>query len=199
MRSLTDSERDRLGPLIDETEIPIRVADEIEAIEDVLWLSGEATGWRPGRRRVELSERSIEHLNDDALLGLVAHEIGHHRGYHVILAKLIKAVVIIAALTAFLGGFAAFFATSTLAYLSVPVVGITAAVLFSLFGSPALSRWMEYDADRRAAMLLGSTEPLEALCDPISPRPSGLRDRLADLCYPWPHPADRLASLEQLD
>lgn len=197
-RRLTAAERACLTPVLEETEITIRVVEEIEAVDDVLWLSGEAVGWLPGRRRIELSERSIEHLSDEQLLGLAAHELGHHRGRHVLVSKLLKAIVVIATLTAFLAGFVWWLVTTQLAWLAVSIAAVTGAVLVSLFAIPALSRRLELDADRRGAALIGRTEPLEALCDPTTEHASGLRDRLADLCFPWPRDEDRLRSLEKM-
>lgn len=199
-RPLTPAERDRLAPVLEMTDIPVRVAEEIEAAEGLLRLNGEATGWRAGQRRITLSSSAVEHLDDEQLRGLLAHEVGHQRGQHLLIWRGIRAIEMGLAVAVIPLGFLAGLLIDGLWSWALLPAALVCLILFVLVGGAALSRWMEYDADRRGATLLGSTQPLESLCRPgVAPPPPGVGDRLAAMCYPWPHPADRLASLEQLD
>lgn len=84
-RSLTRNERKRLRPLSEETEIPIRVTSTPKTAPDsdeTVPLKSEAVGWRPGVRCVRLSEQCFEQYSDTELVGLLAHELGHHDGNH---------------------------------------------------------------------------------------------------------------------
>lgn len=196
-RSLTDEERDRLRPELEQTEIPMRVTDSIEPIEDVIELHGEATGWRSGDRRIVLSSRTFDRLENEQLRALLAHEIGHHRGRHPLLYRVFKAAVLVCAVPIVPAGLYVGLFFSLWAFV-LYAVGTAAYVLAVIFGGAWVSRGFELDADRRAVELLGSTEPLEALVRPgVTEPPTGLRDRVADWCYPWPRCDRRLATLDR--
>lgn len=195
-RPLTAGERARLAPVLDRTEIPVRVSASIEPLEDVIELHGEATGWRSGDREIVLSSRAFSRLDDEQLRALLSHEIGHHRGRHPLLSLVFKAAVMACAIPIVPVGLTVglFFSLWTFAAYAAVTAGY---VLFVVFGGAWVSRRLELAADRRAVELLGSTAPLEALVRPgVTPPPTGLRARVADLCYPWPRCDRRLAALD---
>lgn len=197
-RPLTADERERLAPVLSQTEIPVRVSEvPIEPIEDVISLHGEATGWRSGDRRIVLSSQAFDRLDDEQLRALLAHEIGHHRGRHPLLHRAFKTAVLACAVPIVPAGLAVGLFLPWAAVLYVVVTAVY--VLFVVFGGAWLSRRLDLDADRRAVELLGATEPLEALVRPeVTEPPTGLRDRVGDLCFPWPRSSQRLASLDRL-
>lgn len=197
-RPLTSTERERLTPVLSQTDIPVCVTDVIESMDDVITLHGEASGWRSSERQIMLSSGAFEQLEDDQLRALLAHEIGHHRGNHPRQFRMAKTGLVVGAfllLGAGLGGSI---------FLGPWVIGMWGVLLAGwmflvIFGGAWLSRAMEFDADRRAIEMLGTTEPLEALIRPgVTPPPVGVRDRLVELCYPWPTADRRLASLDRL-
>lgn len=91
-RELTAEERDRLQPLIEETEIPIRVtATEMTVSdEEIIPLAAKAVGHWPFEREIVLSELCFEEYSDEQLIGLLAHEIGHHDGRHILVKRVCK-------------------------------------------------------------------------------------------------------------
>jgi Zn-dependent protease with chaperone function len=203
-RPLTDDERARLEPLIEETEIPVCVTAEptvwFETDEDTRSFAGEAIGWWPVRsREVVIDERCFDRLTDEEFLGLVAHELGHHAGYHGLIGKLYKVCVSLFGLGALVGLWtgAALWARSGEWFLvALGVVGVSCLFALQTVGTGVFRRWMEYDATRRGARLLGRTEPLEALYEPRADEADG--SWWAELLYPYPHPRDQLAQLAAL-
>lgn len=206
MRSLTESEHDRifLESTLEEPSMPICVEKDLDAAEDIdtieeFPLAGEAVGWLPGRRRIDLNATVFDY-DDELLHAIVAHEMGHHRGHHIFITKVWKWVSVVIALSIFFAGFV----MSLFHLWLIPVfVGIIMSLIpIVMMSSGWFSRKLEFDADRRAAALLDGTEQLEALCDAESaerPEPSSLRDRFYELSYPWPTSEQRLESLRAIE
>jgi Zn-dependent protease with chaperone function len=203
-RELTDEERARLPELVDETAFPVYVTSEptVDPLSERS-LAGEARGWWPySARRVVLSEVCFTEpgYTDELLAGLLAHEVGHHQGHHGLLAKCLKAWWLVAGVVVFYGGVwgGMLLWASTrewwLAALGLSGTGIV--YLGALVSTSVFSRWIEHDADRRGARLLGTTEPFEALCAPCAGLPYG--SWVDELLHQQPHPADRLARLQAL-
>lgn len=203
-RQLTDEERARLSPLVEETEIPVRVTAEptvfFETEDWTRTLSGEAVGWRSSTQRVVLAERCFECEEDAQLVGLLAHELGHHDGNHLLFSKCFKwciaglgLLVVCSLLVGVVGG------SLTERWLLVvgSLVAIGAVPFVLMLGSARVSRWMELDATRRGALLLGETAPLEALYEPRADDEYG--PLWAELLYPYPHPTAKLEQLAALD
>lgn len=196
-RALTAGERDRLAPLLDETEIPVRVSTEPLTFSEVeILIGGQARGCWPRERSIVLSTEQFERADDEQLLGLFAHEVGHHAGYHGLVQGVCKVlvgglafVVLVGLLVGVVGSVVS--ERWLLTALSVGAIGLVFFCLPLIGGT--LSRRFELDADRRGADLLGSTAPLEALYKPGAD--TEYASWWAEKCYPWPHPADRLAAL----
>lgn len=199
-RALTAEERDRLQPLIEECEIPVRVSLEEMTLdgEGMIPLAGQAVGHWPFERRVILREECFETYSDLQLTGLLAHELGHHDGRHVLLARAGKFAICLLALASFGGlwGLALLSAGQAAwgAFVGC-LLGFALVIAVVLLGSAWVSRRVELAADRRAAALLDNTEPLESLCRPGEDMDRG--PRWAELLYPSPHPADRCAALRK--
>jgi Zn-dependent protease with chaperone function len=204
LQEVTDIDCAELASLIEETAIPIRSTSDptvwFETDEATRSLDGEAVGWWPVRsRQVVLAERCFDRLTDEELLGVVAHELGHHAGYHGLLGKIFKACVGLVGLGVIGGlwaGAALFMRSGEWFLVALVVLGIVCLLLLPTIGVGMLRRWMEYDATRRGAILLGRTEPLEALYEPRADEPYG--DWWPELVYPYPHPSAQLARLEAL-
>lgn len=199
MRSLTEAERTRIFSGESELEppaMPIYVDPDLEAVEDYP-LGGEAVGWLPGSRRIVLRGDVFENYSDPQLHGLLAHEIGHHRGSHVLMSKIWKCVMAAVVLILFLVGMIGWWLTLDLWVLAALISALVLLVPLTMLSSAWISRRLEVDADRRAIDLLGTSEPIVALREPEAnaPRPSGLREWFWELCHPWPHPDDRLEAL----
>lgn len=197
-RYLTLDECERLSPLIEETELPVRVTSSATTLgEDEIALMGETVEWRPRARRVLLSEQCFERYSDEELLGLLAHELGHHDGYHGLVKRVglacvsvLETLVVSGLLMGVVGGAL----TGQWRLVGGCFVGILVALVLGVLGILGYSRHLEYAADRRGAALLGSTEPLQALY-----RTAKQDSRVPwweTLCSPSPHPADQLAVLE---
>jgi Zn-dependent protease with chaperone function len=203
-RPLTDAERARLSPLVEETEIPVCVTAEptvfFETEEWVRTLSGEAVGWRSSTRRVVLSERCFECEEDAPLVGLLAHELGHHDGNHLLLSTCFKwgvAVLGLFVVCSLLVGIVGGILTEHWLLVVGSFVAIGAVPFVLMLGSARVSRWMELDATHRGALLLGETGPLEALYEPRADDEYG--PLWAELLYPYPHPTAKLEQLAALD
>jgi Zn-dependent protease with chaperone function len=203
-RPLTDAERERLVPLIEETDIPIEVTSTpttfMETDERTIPLAGEASGYWPRERRVVLGEQCFEEFTDEELVGLLAHELGHQEGYHGLVLRGFKAVVVMLALPMLLGSLAGIMiGIGSARWLVVggSLVGLGAVPVAAWLSSAALSRRLELAATRRGAQLLGETAPLEALYAPRADEAYG--DWWAELLYPYPHPAAQLAALRDDD
>ncbi|WP_248911074.1 M48 family metalloprotease [Halocatena marina] len=196
MRPITTAERERLAPVLDETEIPVCVDPELEMI-DGFALGGQAVGWLPGRRRVVLREEVFESYDNEQLRGLVAHELGHHLGPHTFVSYFAKSVGMVLGVAVIGGGLLQWLRTWDLWRLAFLLIAAILLLPALQMWSAAVSRRLEYDANRRAIELLGDSAPVEALLEPRTdePRPSTIREYYGELCYPWPHPADQLAAL----
>lgn len=110
-----------------------------------------AVGVVPGHRYVCVTERLVEVLTPAELAGVVAHELGHLRRYHV-LPRL---------------GLPTLFVVAWAAAVSADVVGaflggllLVAPVTFASF---ATSRWTEYDADAYVTRHADGTALADAL------------------------------------
>lgn len=203
-RPLTPSERDRLQPLLDRTEIPIRVtaADMTVTDDEIIPLAAKAVGHWPQDRSIIIWDGCFEQYTDRQLTGLLAHELGHHDGHHILLKRIVKLAIAGLGTVVMLGLLALGFLSGARLQWGVfagcvagCVVGFCLVGLLVVFSWPALSRRLEIAADRRGAALLGSTAPLEAMCLPDADLPR--EDLLTELTYPYPHPADRLAALRK--
>lgn len=197
MRRLTDSEHDRifLESGLEAPEMPIYVDPDLEAVDDFA-LAGEAVGWRRGTRRIILREDVIERVDNGQLRGLVAHEIGHHRGYHGVLNKIWKCLVAVVVLVVFGIGMVGWWLTLDLRVLAALVAALVLFVPLVMLSSSWFSRRLELDADRRAVEILGDSEPIEALCQPAEElHPSGVREWFWYYCHPWPSSSEQLRAL----
>jgi Zn-dependent protease with chaperone function len=201
-RALTDDERDRLQPLLDRTDIPVRVTAEplifFEDDDGTETFAAHAAGLRPRNRRVVFQETCFEDYSDEQLLGVFAHELGHHDGRHGLISACAKAGMIIFALLVVAGLWGGAIIWASSGEWGVLALGLLAsALLFGLqtVGDGLFGKWKEYDATRRGALLLGETAPLEALYEPSAETESG--PLWAELMYPYPHPADQLDRLRE--
>lgn len=199
-RALTLDEHDRLAPLLAETEMPVRVATTSLTVAGRAGpMAGEAVGRWPNERWVLLGEDCFEQFDDEQVLGLLAHEVGHHDGYHGVLQGVVRLGVAVIGVTVLMGllvgGVIGGVLVERWLVAGLSVVGMVVVALCLLLGSAALSRHFEHDADRRGADLLGSTEPLEAWYEPGADRDDASRWR--EWCSPWPHPAESLAALRE--
>lgn len=199
---LTEEERERLAPVLSETELPVYVTTAYLLVdESYISQAGWADGWWPRSRRVLLLAESFEAASDEQLRGLLARSIGQHEGYHNLLGKCLTAAitVVFGVLT-----LAVFWYSTTV--WEVPLVwsGVGSVVLGGSVGAvveevglAAFSRWAEYDACRRGARLLGRTAPLEALYEPRID--AAYASWWLTLGCSTPHPADLIADLQALD
>lgn len=197
-RYLTLEECERLSPLIEKTELPVRVTPPTTTLgEDEIALIGGADGWRPRARRVLLSAQCFERYSDEELLGLLAHELGHHDGYHRLVKRVVLAcvgVLEILVVSGLLIGIVGGALTGQWVLWGGCFAGILVALVLGAVGIVGYSRYLEYAADRRGVALLGSPEPLQALYQPAQQE---RREPWWEVLYsPTPRPADQLAALE---
>jgi Zn-dependent protease with chaperone function len=191
-RSLTQTERERLQPVLEKTTIPVCVSIEpLTMISEKVTLRGQAVGGFLTDRQILLHEDVFDRLDDAGVQALLAHEIGHHRGYH---NHITDIGTVILALPLVSGGIGAVLWGKTWPIL----VGLAGLFVFLLVAM-AVSRRLELDADRRAAEVLGDAESLEALCDSDHCEKSlGIKERWDQLWSPWPSETRRLAVIRGL-
>lgn len=174
--------------------MPICVDPDLEAIEGFP-LDGEAVGIV--RRRIVIHADALD-ASDAQLHALVAHELAHHQGHHVLFGKVWKFLVTAAGLGLFLSMMFTAVITQDFRVLAVLVAFFLSYPAFVMLFSGWISRRLEIDADRRAARLLDTPEPIVSSLRsaPSRSSPSGLRERFWRLCYPWPSADARLAALD---
>lgn len=198
---LTEDERARLAPVIEEAEVSVCVTTGYLLLDaSHISQTGWVEGWWPRSRRILLLEECFECASDEQLRGLLAREIGRSEGYHNLLGKCLGAAltVVFGALT-----LAAFWYSLTVWEFPLVWSGVGSVVLGGSVGAVveevvmnAFSRWAEYDACRRGARLLGETAPLEALYEPRVD--AAYASWWHELICSTPHPADLIADLRAL-
>lgn len=173
-RELTPTERARFGV---SDPIPVRVLD-VGRYRNAL-----AAGLMPGLRVVFVTERLLSTLPADETRAILAHELGHHRRYHVPLRLGAASAVVLP----WLGATA----------VEIPN-GFTVGLVLSgpaILGVLALMRWTERDADRYAARNadpLALARGLEHVCANTT------RTRLAAVLATHPTPTARIDRARQL-
>jgi hypothetical protein len=150
-RPLTDEERDRLQPLLDDTEIPVRVTAEEMALddEDLIAVAGKAVGLWPFEREIILRDQCFDY-SDEELLGLLAHEIGHHRGHHGLLSRVVTVGSVVVCLPVLLalafGGIGGGIITGRWLVVLGSVLAMILLAGAIMLGSARVSRSMEFNA-----------------------------------------------------
>lgn len=199
-RGLTDDERERLQPVLDDTEIPVRVTAEAMTLDDeaLIAVAAKAVGWWPFERAIILREQCFDY-SDEQLLGLLAHEIGHHRGHHGLWSRLATGGSVVVCLPVLLalafGGVGGGLITGRWLVVLGSVLAMILLAGAIMLGSARISHWMEHDANRRAAALLDDPEPVAALYRDRANE--GRADWWSEAIYPHPHPADQLDRLRE--
>ena len=119
-----------------------------------------ATGRNDRHAAVAVTRGILETLDEQELRGVLAHELAHIRNRDILIgsvaAAIASAISWIAQLAFFFGGGDDDEGTNPIALLALLIVGPLAAGLLQM----AISRAREFEADRSAAALIGSGEPL---------------------------------------
>lgn len=182
------------------TELLDRVGADVDAIqvchkgEKTTRLNAGFTGVGPSKR-VVLWDTMLDALDEDAVAGIVAHELGHERRHHLhrrTLVTLAQAAVLLFALDALMGSaaFARAFGVAPGADHAVFVLGFVAlwpAQLVLSAGSNWQARRQEFEADAFAVETTGDrgsyVEGLVAMAD-------------ENMTNPVPHPAYAVLALD---
>jgi heat shock protein HtpX len=121
-----------------------------------------ATGRSPSHAAVCVNQGILDVLSWEELQGVLAHEISHIRNRDILIGSVAAAVAQGITFVANMAMWSAMFGGSDdedrnpIAALALAMLAPIAAGLLQM----ALSRSREYEADRRAALLLGTGEPL---------------------------------------
>jgi membrane protease YdiL (CAAX protease family) len=195
-RALTDEERHRLSPLIDKTDIPVKVKSTLALTTDDNTLSGGLAGWCPSTQRIVLDETYFDRDDNEAALGVLAHGIGQYTVRHHLKPALFMGGVSVVALIIFINDiFGVFYSGQQRLFLDMSYIGVIITFTFCYPGFAILSRHLAHNANKYGSTLLGSTEPLETLYRSGKDVP---RDAWWEKLYtPRPSPADQLAVLEK--
>lgn len=122
-----------------------------------------ATGRNPNNAAVAITEGLLHHLDWEEIKGVLAHELMHIRNRDILIGSVAATVAMAITLIARMFLFAALFfggrgdrGGNPLGALLLAIVAPIAAMLIQ----SAISRTREFKADRTAAQLLGTGEPL---------------------------------------
>ncbi|MGC4376672.1 protease HtpX [Fictibacillus sp. Mic-4] len=137
-----------------------------------IYHSGEvnafATGPTKKRSLVAVSSGLLEHMDDDAVEGVLAHEVAHIANGDMVTMTLLQGVI--NTFVVFLSRICAYIASRFVKEELAPVVHFIAVIvfdiLFSILGSIAVmafSRYREYRADSGGAHLAGKEKMIHAL------------------------------------
>ncbi len=160
-----------------------------------------------GARRIVLFDTLVSSLEEEQLLGVLAHEIGHEKKRHMLKGLALSLLTILAGLWVMslllpYGPLYRAFGFDRPSYHAILVIVTLASGPFTFFLSPLfslLSRRHEYEADRFAVDAMESAEPLKGALIGLS------RDNLSNLTphplysfYHYSHPtlAERIRAME---
>ncbi|MGK2907384.1 MAG: M48 family metallopeptidase [Desulfuromonadales bacterium] len=157
-------------------------------------------------KRIVLFDTLLEQMNDDEIIGVLAHEAGHWKLGHI--WKRLLAMELVSLVTCWLawrflswGGLADWFNLAPLSFVGQVVLLAFLASLVSFFLTPlssALSRRHEWQADRFAHDLTGDPKPLaRALVKLCKENLSNLHPHPLYAWFYYSHPTvvDRIARL----
>ena len=127
-----------------------------------------ATGPSRNNALVAVSSGLLEHLDRDAVEGVVAHEVAHIANGDMVTMTLLQGII--NTFVVFLARIVAYFVSSMVRSEMAGIVYITCVIIFQLFFSilgsivvMAFSRYREYQADAGGALLAGKDKMVHAL------------------------------------
>jgi membrane protease YdiL (CAAX protease family) len=193
-RELTDEEQHRLSPLLDKTDIPVKVKPSSALQSDNIIPPGGVAGWWPSTRRIVIYKNCFDRDGNEAALGSLARGMGQYAGRHHLIRWVVAGGIGVIALIVFITDtFGVFYAGQWL-YPDRSYIGLLLISALGSIGGAALSRRLAYAANKHGATLLGSTEPLEVLYRSMG---NPTRAWWEKLLAPLPTPAEQLAVLEK--
>ena len=122
-----------------------------------------ATGRNPKHAAVCVTEGLLHSLSWDEVRGVLAHELAHIRNRDILIGSVAAAVAMAITFAARMAMFAGMFGGRRDEDRGNPIVLLATAILAPIAASllqMAISRTREYKADRSAARLIGTGEPL---------------------------------------
>ncbi len=129
-----------------------------------------ATGRNPNHAVVCATQGLLQHLTRDEVEGVMAHELMHVKHRDILIGSVAAAIATAISFMAQMAMFSSMFGgrdrregSNPIAMLAVALLAPIAASLIQM----AVSRSREYDADRGAAELIGSGEPLARALEKI--------------------------------
>ncbi|MCL0062851.1 protease HtpX [Peptococcaceae bacterium] len=127
-----------------------------------------ATGPSRNNALVAVSSGLLEHLDRDAVEGVVAHEVAHIANGDMVTMTLLQGII--NTFVVFLARIVAYFVSSMVRSEMAGIVYITCVIIFQIFFSilgsivvMAFSRYREYQADAGGALLAGKDKMVHAL------------------------------------
>lgn len=145
-----------------------------------------ATGRNPKNAAVAITEGLLHHLNWEQIKGVLAHELMHIRNRDILVGSVAAAVAMAITLLARMALFASLFFGGRDGRGGNPIGTLALAILAPIAAfmiQSAISRTREFKADRTAAQLLGTGEPLasglETLAFASGRIPAGVRQEQA--------------------
>ncbi|BAU27805.1 heat shock protein HtpX [Aneurinibacillus soli] len=145
----------------------LRVMPEV-GVYDSPEVNAFATGPSKSRSLVAVSSGLLEEMDEDAVKGVLAHEIAHIANGDMVTMTLLQGVI--NTFVVFLSRICAYVASRFVREDMAPIVQFIASIifdiLFSILGSivvMAFSRYREYQADAGAARLTGKDRMIHAL------------------------------------
>lgn len=180
----TSTERDRLTSGVDGTHrVRLRI---MERSRDAASAQARALGILPGYRYAFAADQLLASISTAAGRAVIAHEVGHHRGWHPLLRVVLPAVALI--------GWPLAIASDVPYALVGGAVALVPYVLLVCY----IERQTEYRADAYAGEQVGYSAMREALKYLQATNPDKQQCRLVGLLATRPSLEDRIAHLNDL-
>jgi Zn-dependent protease with chaperone function len=186
--------RDRILTLCRESRLRVR---DVKVLKGKRIKTGNAmiAGVLPGTKYIFLTDYLIEHMDDDEVLAVVAHEIGHGKKHHLLIKLLVPLAAVVPMAVAITVLASANLANTTMLLViagAMPLVLIGALLLLN--GVVGLR--MEKAADDYACDTVGC-EPMIGALEKLADMNMAKRDtgRMFNLLTQHPNIEDRIARL----